>query len=439
MEKDQKLSRLYVMMLVLNLGIVVFYCLLCTVTTLRICDSFGAYAFLNEARLLPPHVWQMPAQSLGLYLVLCVISVGKQRLALEDLGRRVVICVAEIVLCVGLISSLSFYYSGFALLVMADLVQYVQRSHLRLGFIVVLVLVYAFGQFETVALVVPAIPFRTYLEYYGPFARGFFSGVETVLICGNILLFVLDMIVLFTGERAENRRIRRLNEQLNAANVQLRDYAVELERMTEIRERNRLAREIHDTLGHTLTGIIMGADAALALFTPAPEEARKRVQVIAESAREGLTDVRRSIRALRADALEQNSLEDALEKMMEKYRVSTDVEICYMQKGTLDLAQDEEDLVYRVVQESMTNSVRHGHAERIEVSITREEGVLHLSVQDDGEGASQVEEGFGLRHMRERLDMLGGTMSFGGRSDLPGGRGFFVEVCMPIRKREASE
>jgi signal transduction histidine kinase len=68
------------------------------------------------------------------------------------------------------------------------------------------------------------------------------------------------MILLFSSQKDENARIRKLNEQLNQANDQLRDYAVNMERMTQMRERNRLAREIHDTLGHTLTGIIMGAD-----------------------------------------------------------------------------------------------------------------------------------------------------------------------------------
>ena len=105
--------------------------------------------------------------------------------------------------------------------------------------------------------------------------------------CLNILLFVLFMILLFNGQKAENARIRKLNEQLNQANDQLRDYAVNMERMTEIRERNRLAREIHDTLGHTLTGIIMGADAGLALFDAAPAESKKRIEVVAQSARDG--------------------------------------------------------------------------------------------------------------------------------------------------------
>lgn len=439
MEKERNLNQILWVMGIFNLVILLYYCLISAATTFRLCASFDAYSFLASVRQLPPYPWQMPLASLSLYLLLCAVGLGKSRLALSGLWQRLAVCVLEIVLCVGIIFSLNFYYSGVALLVLADLVHYIQRSRIRLCFIAVLVCLYAFGQFGIVSLAAAPVPFSAYLSCYAPFARTIFTGVETVLVSANILLFVLSMILLFTGERAENQRIRRLNEQLNDANTKLRDYAVELEHMTEIRERNRLAREIHDTLGHTLTGIIMGADAALALFPIAPEESKKRVQVIAQSAREGLTDVRRSIKALRPDALEQHTLSEALAELVDKFRASTGVEIQYEQlAGTLDLAPDEEDFLYRVLQESMTNAVRHGHAEKIEITISRHETILTAHIRDDGDGVDQVEEGFGLRHMRERLELLGGTMSCGNCGDGKDGtqRGFFVTVNIPLRKRE---
>jgi len=255
----------------------------------------------------------------------------------------------------------------------------------------------------------------------------------------NILLFVLYMILLFTSQKDENARIRKLNEQLNQANDQLRDYAVNMERMAEMRERNRLAREIHDTLGHTLTGIIMGADAGLALFDVAPEESRKRIEIVAQSARDGLTDVRRSIKALRPDALERSSLLQALEELVEKFRLTTSAQITYFQEAEeLDLDQDEEDTLYRVVQEGLTNAVRHGKADRIEIRITRNEDVISVFVRDNGTGCAKPEEGFGLRHMRERLEMLGGTMSYGNlnRDAEDGYTGFFIVVRLPVRNRK---
>ena len=248
------------------------------------------------------------------------------------------------------------------------------------------------------------------------------------------------MILLFTGQKAENSRIRKLNQQLNQANDRLRDYTFELERMTEVRERNRLAREIHDTLGHTLTGIIMGSDAGLALFDAAPEEAKKRIQVVAQAARDGLNDVRRSIKALRPDALENTSLAEALETMISNFKAATSAEVFYdQQAGPLVFAQDEEDTLYRVLQESMTNAVRHGHATEIRIHITRRDNLLTIDVRDNGCGCGdEAKEGFGLRHMRERLELLGGSLTFGNREVLEedGERGFYIVVSLPIRERE---
>lgn len=439
MEKERNIGQILYAMAIINLAIILYYCLIRVATTYRICDSFGAYAFLNSVRQLPRYPWRMPAWSISLYLALCAVGGGKHKLALEGLWPRLAVCVVEIFLCVDIIFALDCYYSGVALLVLADLVHYIQHSRARAVFIAALVCLYAFGQFEIVSLAAAPIPFSAYLGYYDQFARTVFTGVETILVSANVLLFVLFMILLFTGERAENQRIRALNEQLNDANTKLRDYAVELEHMTEIRERNRFAREIHDTLGHTLTGIIMGADAALALFQIAPEESQKRVEMIAQSAREGLTDVRRSIKALRPDALEQHTLSEALAELVDKFRMSTGVEIQYDQlAGALDLAPDEEDFLYRVVQEGMTNAVRHGHADKIEITIARQGDILTAHIQDDGDGVDKVEEGFGLRHMRERLELLAGTLSCGNCGDGAGAarRGFFVTVNIPLRKRE---
>ena len=439
MDKERNLDQIFWVMSVLNLAIIAYYCLISTVTIYRICESFGAYDFLSTVRQLPEYPWRMPVRSVSLYLILCAVGNGKRKLELDRLWSRLAICIVEISLCVGIIASVNFYYSGVALLVLADLIHYIHRNRARAVFTVVLICLYAFARFEIVSPAASSIPFSAYLGYYNQSVRGIFTVVETVLVSVNVLLFVLSMILLFTGERAEKERIRKLNEQLNDANTKLRDYAVELEHMTEVRERNRLAREIHDTLGHTLTGIIMGADAALTLLTIAPEESQKRIEVIAQSAREGLTDVRRSIKALRVDALEQHTLSEALAELVDKFRMSTGVEIEYQQlAGHLDLAPDEEDFVYRVVQESMTNSVRHGHAKKIDITIIKHGEILTVDVQDDGDGADELEEGFGLRHMRERLELLGGVMTCGNRSVTEEGkpRGFFITVNMTIRKRE---
>lgn len=440
MDHEKTLASLSRLMFALNLSIILFYSLVCLATTLRICGSFGAYDFLSSVRRVPPPPWRMPLWTLGQYLLLCAVSFGKSRWNIERVEARLLICLVEILLCLGVTASLEFYYSGAALLVLADLVHYVRNSFYRVCFTAALILLFSFGRYEILYPLTGRIAFSAYLDYYNQTVRSLFAGTESLLNCLNVLLFVLFMILLFTGQKAENSRIRKLNKQLGQANDRLRDYAFELERMTEVRERNRLAREIHDTLGHTLTGIIMGSDAGLALFDTAPEEAKKRIQVVAQSARDGLNDVRRSIKALRPDALESTSLAEALETMISNFKAATSAEVIYdQQAGPLVFAQDEEDTLYRVVQESMTNAVRHGHATEIHIRVTRRDQLLTIDVRDNGlGGGEEVQEGFGLRHMRERLELLGGSLTFGNREALDGdgARGFYLIVSLPIREKE---
>jgi len=439
MKTERTLINIASVMFALNFSILAFYSLICVTTTFRICDSLGAQDFLNSVRQIPPYPWQMPVQSLSLYILLCSVSFFKTVRPIEHFPLRVGICVMEIALCAGIFAALNFYYSGVALLVLADLVHYIRNNKMRLIFIVILSLMFAFGRYEIVEQFTNGIAFSAYLDYYNPVIQSWFTGLESMMVCLNILLFVLYMILLFTNQKEENERIRKLNEQLNQANDQLRDYAVNMERMTQMRERNRLAREIHDTLGHTLTGIIMGADAGLALLDVAPEETRKRIQVVAQTARNGLTDVRRSIKALRPDALEHYSLAQALEGLVENFRLTTSAQIAYFQEAEeLKLDVDEEDALYRVVQEGLTNAVRHGKADRIEIRITRTGNAVSVSVRDNGTGCGALEEGFGLRHMRERLEMLGGTLTYGNldKDAEDGYTGFYITVCLTVRNRK---
>ena len=439
MKTERNLIHIASVMFVLNFSVLAFYALICMSTTFRICDTLGAHDFLNTVRQVPRYPWQMPVQSLSLYALLCAVSFFKILRPTEYFPLRVVICVVEIALCAGIVASVNFYYNGVVLLVLADLVHYIRSNKMRLMFIVILSLMFAFGRYEIMEQFTSGIAFGAYLDHYNPATRSFFTGLESLMVCTNILLFVLYMILLFTSQKDENARIRKLNEQLNQANDQLRDYAANMERMAEMRERNRLAREIHDTLGHTLTGIIMGTDAGLALFDVAPEESKKRMQIVAQSARDGLTDVRRSIKALRPDALERFTLEQALEGLLENFRLTTSAGIDYAQEaGELKLDLDEEDALYRVVQEGLTNAVRHGKADHIAVRITRAGNTVTVSIRDNGTGCANPEEGFGLRHMRERLEMLGGTLVYGNldRNAQDGYTGFFITVDLSVRNRK---
>ena len=203
--------------------------------------------------------------------------------------------------------------------------------------------------------------------------------------------------------------------------------------MVATRERNRLAREIHDTLGHALTGIITGTEASIALLDVAPEMAREQLKVIVEVARQGITDVRRSVKALRPDALEKYDLEKAILSTVEDMKKVSNVDIDYHCDTSLHgFNNDEEEIIYRIVQESITNAIRHGHATAIRIDIHRNYGTLIMKIQDNGIGCADIKKGFGLHHMEERLALLQGSLHFSGEN------GFTIEAYIPIRWGEES-
>ena len=127
-----------------------------------------------------------------------------------------------------------------------------------------------------------------------------------------------------------------------------------------MRERNRLAREIHDTLGHSLTGIVAGIDACLTMMDISPEATRRQLEKIGDAARQGMKDVRRSVSKLRPDALEKLKLEDAVVKMLKDMGAASGTDICMEnQVKPFQFHEDEEEVIYRVIQEATTNAIRH--------------------------------------------------------------------------------
>lgn len=438
MKQDQTLRTLRALMLAINLALVLYYSLLRGITVLRIARGFAARDFLAQAGLIPAAPWQMTLLPLALFVPLAALILGKVHLPSGRPALRAALFGAEILLAALEAASLNFYYRGFFLMVLADLVYTVQDRRGRAGIIAALTGLYALADYNIAAALFPSIPLRVYLSYYIYAFRSWLSGVESLLTSLHVLLFVVFLVLLFLDQKEENTRVHQLNDQLQESYRQLQDYADKTEHMAELRERNRLAREIHDTLGHTLTGIIMTTDASLVLMDNAPEQAKQQLQLANRTAREGLNDVRRSINALRPDTLEHRKFAEALEDTIEKFCLTTAAKVNYTQNaGEMDFAPDEEEAIYRVLQESLTNAVRHGKARNIEVLLDRTGQELVITIKDDGTGMAPGQpEGFGLRHMRERLELLHGSLEYGNR---PAGEGSGFILTARLRPRQKGE
>lgn len=418
------------MMGILNLIMVLFLAGTITLTQYRIAFAQNARSFLSQLAVMPEQPQIRMLTVVGCCVLIALVMVAKRDGVVQGTGWFTSLSFLEIVLVLLLMWQLDMGYNGIVFFVFADILFYVKRSGSRLLILVLAFLCYLAGNYQLVSLLFPMNSFETWVSFYDYNTGRFFLGMRTLCELGNTVLFLVYMILLLLADRQENERITSLNEQLQRANEQLHAFAEEKEQMGETRERNRLAREIHDTLGHILTGISVGVDAVSVLMDVSPEAAKKQLATIGDMARTGLNDVRRSVRKLKPDALERMSLENAIFQMTEEMSKGTNTKIyfaSYMDK--LEFEPDIEETLYRIVQESTTNAIRHGKATEIWIRISEKNGEMILMVSDNGRGCADIEEGFGLKHMRERVELAGGSLFYEGVF------GFTVIVKIPIRRR----
>lgn len=391
----------------------------------------SAFRFLLRVKHVPLEPWKLPLLSVGLYICLLLLL----SIHCENNLHLFLKTVIELGVVFSISYILNFSYTGIILLTIADAMSYFSDMKRRIAFMTIICAVYILLDYDLLSARYELISLETCLEYYRSDIQSILLGVRNILNSLNMFVFILYMVVLILTQLSEKERILSLNEKLNAANSELmqanqklEEYARESEKAAETRERNRLAREIHDTLGHSLTGIITGIDACVMLMDIAPEATKEQLKAIADVARNGVKDVRRSVKALRPDALETLDLENALLRMIDETRRSTNVKIDYLCDTRLkDFSKDEEDVIYRIVQECITNAIRHGKANEIEIRIHRQYNMLSIYIKDNGIGCKEIKKGFGLHHMKERLEMLNGKLEYKGDD------GFMVNASIPIR------
>lgn len=215
-------------------------------------------------------------------------------------------------------------------------------------------------------------------------------------------------------------RLRAQHTSLQRANRQLAGYAGTLEHLTISRERNRMARELHDTLAHSLSALSVQLETVKAYFDVDPGTAKKLLDKSLQATRSGLLETRRALKALRASPLDDLGLLLALRKMAEEAAARAGLKLDLSLPDQLaTLSPDAEQAVYRVAQEAVANAVHHANAQKLTLHLSVNEGSVLLVVGDDGLGfdAQQSETAghFGLSGMRERAHLAGGDLAIDSR------------------------
>jgi signal transduction histidine kinase len=227
-------------------------------------------------------------------------------------------------------------------------------------------------------------------------------------------------VVASLKQAAARRHVEGLYAELRAAHEELAALHRRAREAAVAEERNRLAREIHDTLAHYLTVVNVQLEAAEKLASDRPARSLDAVGRARRLTLQCLQEVRRSVGALRAATVEELALPGALAKLTKEFSESTGIEVHLDlgNVGSIGLSPEATQALYRTVQEALTNVQRHAHASLARVTLVAPNGVVTLRVEDDGVGPSagngdEDGGGFGLIGLRERVALLGGQLDFG--------------------------
>lgn len=241
----------------------------------------------------------------------------------------------------------------------------------------------------------------------------------------------LGRVVLFSNISEYRKLLDELktkNTALTETNKYLRNYSIIAEELAITKERNRMARDAHDTIGHTMSKIITTLEVCRITNDTDPVETRKKLNEALLFAREGLSEMRCSIAGLFPEKLASNSLTGILRNLFVGF-MELGVKIDFTVDGTDNRNNSVyNNEIYKICQEALTNSLRHGKAENITIILRFESKTLVIYILDDGQGCKNIIKGSGLTGMEHRVRSLKGELQYG--SD--GEKGFNICIEIPL-------
>jgi signal transduction histidine kinase len=292
--------------------------------------------------------------------------------------------------------------------------------------------VFLFGFWRGSACAVALLPLIFVERLWSEPGLGIVGALERTAYWIPTFAFVIGMCAMALEAVRRKQRTESLFTELETAHSELKRYAEQARELAISEERNRVAREIHDSLGHYLVVVNVQLEAAGKLLDRDPVKAREAVARAKTAASETLSEVRRSVRALKPSAMEKRTGLGALAALVREFK-DTGIAVSFEVVGQArDLSPEAELLLYRTLEEGLTNALKYSGGSRVEAKLAYEPSGVRLTVADNGHGPSgNYEElggtGFGIPGIEERASALGGSVS---ASDADGG-GFVLEVVLP--------
>ena len=418
-------------LMVINLVAIVYNASIYLFATNYVAAKGFSHSLLERLDAIPGSPSLIFWVSISLYACLLLVMYYRERhpnqLSVYDKAT-----IIEILLMLVIFSVLHSSYNGLILLVFADIFYGSKEFNSSkdkkywFSFIILSFGMLLLSNYNLMSLFIKLPSLDTYIRFYPESVRFLLLFGKNFLYSLNIVVFMISLLFYILSAITERHRIEEELRMAFQANRELNSYLALSEKIAEDRERKRIAREIHDTLGHALTGISAGIDAVKVLVDIDTNRAKEQLNNVSVVVRDGIRDVRGSLNKMRPGALENNTLKEALIKIIREYEAISNLEIHLLYKwDNIDLDIAKEDIVFRVIQESITNSVRHGHAKTIWIELLEEEEAYVMTIQDDGVGFDELYYGYGLKQMQERLMIIGGSVRFENRD------GFYTHIEIP--------
>lgn len=431
MLKSISLKRIRTFMMSWNFFMITCYAMIFMFSTNYIIANNLSRDFLSSLNYIPENPGLIFFETLILFSCVIVLMNFFDYRVKEYPFENLLFLSIEIILGFFIMKSLYFSYNGIIYLIFCDaLFRFKENKYVK-WLTIPLSLLLIISNYDFFNTLFPLVNADAYFEVYTSTTRGLLQVGINFLDIINLLFFILFLMIYIANEVQENERMTQELIMVHQVNHELENYAAVSEKIAEDKERKRLAREIHDTLGHALTGIAAGVDACIAMIDINPEATKKQLMVISKVVRQGIVDVRNSLNKLRPGALEQHGFKGAIENMIEEFTSVSDLTISLDYRlDKVDFENTKEDILFRVIQESVTNAVRHGDATHIDISLYIEDNSLYLKIQDNGQGCEEIHYGFGLKQMKERLGMINGKVAYDGH------HGFLTIVTIPLQEGE---
>jgi signal transduction histidine kinase len=347
-------------------------------------------------------------------ILIYTVFISFQMIAKKRIVQLTLIMLSVIVLIIIEINSKYaidyFFHSMYILMLMYVVIHYDKKAGLILSIILTLGSIVKFAELLTIQM----------------------SPANLAMF---VFFFTVQMLVLLVAifakvYREENAKTKQLYEELLETHKQMKKYSNEIKQLTMVEERSKIARDLHDTLGHDMTGLIMQMEMTTRFFSANDtEQGIATLEKAKKSARESLAKVRQILNTLK----NENEIEwtnTSLYELAEDFANKTETEIHCEIIGDKSVRPDVGITIYRIIQEGLTNAIRHGKATKVKIIITYKDQEVLFYIEDNGSGCSEVIKGNGLNGMLERVALLQGKISFENT------KGFLITGSLPYDREE---